>query len=155
MFCLKHLSAYEKLYGSRTVQTIGDSEDQFQVPRDGEEINRTLKFLSKLPPDQTVAAVPQGAMINYLSRRTNPTGEPTLLPGEVEMFGDRRILDRFRQHPPDWIVMVQTDVSSFGFKDFGVDYAQGIEEFIHFNYKAVPLNDSNRPPSDLRLLKRE
>jgi hypothetical protein len=80
-------------------------------------------------------------MINYLSRRINPTGEVTLLPGEVEMFGQARILDRFQRHPPDWIVAVQTSVAEFGYAGFGVDYAQDVARFIKDNYDNVPLGN--------------
>jgi len=69
------------------------------------------------------------------------------------MFGRQRIEDRFRSHPPDWILAVQTDVSEFGFKGFGVDYAQGISGFIKGNYEPVPIAELTRPRSKLRLFR--
>jgi len=138
-FALRYLNAYETAFRSHAAVTIGSGADQFQVYRSGEEINRVLGFLSYLPAGDTVATVPQGAMINYLSRRVNPTGEVTLLPGEMEMFGERRILDRFTEHRPEWIVWVRTPVFEFGYEGFGFDYGMDVAGFIKGNYDNVPL----------------
>jgi hypothetical protein len=149
-FGLWYLNAYATIYRSRPAVTVGSGADQFQVYRSGDAIDRTLNFISRLPTGDTVAAVPQGAMINYLSRRVNPTGEVTLLPGEVEMFGEGRILDRFTQHRPDWIVAVQTNVSEFGFKAFGADYAEGLGQFVKENYDQISVEKQD---STLHLLR--
>jgi hypothetical protein len=151
--CLKYLAAYENFSRSRPLMAVGTAEDQFGVYQKAEAINRVLNFLARLPPDQTLATVPEGAMINYLSRRINPTGELTLLPGEVEMFGEQRILGRFHRHPPDWIVFVQTDVSEFGDAGFGVDYAQEIDRFIKDNYDPTPLAAAGESQANLQLFK--
>jgi hypothetical protein len=152
-FSLKHLMAYENVYRSVPVQTIGTGADEMNIHGDAQGINLVLSFLKQLPPDQTLATVPQGAMINYLSRRVNPTGEITLLPGEVNMFGDQRIMDRFQRHPPDWIVTVQTNFAEFGSKGFGVDYAQGLARFIRDNYDPVPLSRDPDFRLNLRMMK--
>lgn len=136
--CLRYLIAYQTLYRSQTPASVGRGADEFAVYRDADTINAILNTLSRAPSHQTLATVPQGAMINYLSRRINPTGELTLLPGEVDMFGEDRILDGFQTHPPDWIVAVQTDVSEFGSSGFGVDYAKRVSQFIRKNYDALP-----------------
>jgi len=151
--CLKYLTTYESFCRSRPLTAVGTAEDQFGVYQNADAINRVLNFLARLPPDQTLATVPQGAMINYLSRRINPTGELTLLPGEVEMFGEQRILGRFHRHPPDWIVFVQTDVSEFGYANFGVDYAQEIDRFIKDNYDPMPLAPAGESQANLQLFK--
>jgi hypothetical protein len=140
-FCAKYLITYETFYRSRPAAMVGNGADAFGVRQDAEAINLTLNFLSHLPADQTIATLPQGAMINYLSRRINPTGEVLLLPGELEMFGEQHILDRFMRHPPDWIVAIQTDVSGFGSNGFGVDYAQSLVHYIKDNYDPVPMGD--------------
>jgi hypothetical protein len=148
--CLRYLMAYQVGYRSQVTVTVGRGADEFEAYRNVSGINLILNHLAGMPADQTLAAVPQGAMISYLARRINPTGELTLLPGEVEMFGEDRILRRFEAHPPDWIVAVQSDVGEFGYKGFGVDYAEGVAQFIKRNYDTIPLLNAQ---SKLHLMK--
>jgi 4-amino-4-deoxy-L-arabinose transferase-like glycosyltransferase len=152
-FTARYLIAYDNVFRSQPAQTIGFGLDEFAVYYNGQVIDLTLNFLARQPAGQTLAAVPEGAMINYLSRRVNPTGEPILLPGEVTMFGEARILDRFRQHPPDWIAEVRSNVAPFGYTGFGIDYAQSLAAFIKENYDPVELGESRDQQSNLRLMK--
>jgi len=55
------------------------------------------------------------------------------------MFGQDRILDDFKQHPPDYVVIVRgSDPSSYGYKHFTVDYGAEMFQWIVGNYQAVP-----------------
>jgi hypothetical protein len=148
-FTARHLMAYEQYFRSRPTQTIGIVGDTMQVERDGPAINAVLEVLSRQPPNKSLAVIPQGAMLNYLSSRVNPTGELTLLPGEVHMFGEARILSRFGAHPPDWIVMQKVDMSEFGYRGFGIDYAQPLAAWITSHYSQQPVDSSG----SLRLLR--
>jgi hypothetical protein len=68
------------------------------------------------------------------------------------MFGEDRIARRFADHPPDWIIMSPTDVAEFGYKGFGIDYANRISAFINANYRDVtPAEFAEKYP--LRLLR--
>ena len=143
-FCLKHLAIYDTQFWVRPRVTIGTGNDSFSAIANTTTlitptlINQGIEFLNQhAGPGDTLAMVPQGAMINFLTRRINPTGEVVLLPGEVDMFGEARILQRFRDHPPDWMMISQTNVSVFGHSAFGIDYAVAVGHFIREHYQDV------------------
>jgi len=86
-------------------------------------------------------------MLNYLSRRENPTGFINLMPPEVLMFGQNRILRAFEVNPPDYIVLVlRSDPADFGYKSFAADYGKEIYRWIEQNYRQVPAATDPRYP---------
>jgi hypothetical protein len=134
-----HLRVYGAIYSRRDV-TVGSGRDQFRA-RDarGLAVDRMIEVLRKLPPGATVATVPEGAMINYLARRVNPTGYINLMPPEVVMFGQRRILEAFERRPPNYVVRVlASDSSDAGFKSFELDYGREVYAWIMQHYRSVP-----------------
>jgi hypothetical protein len=151
-----HLRVYSLLYATKDV-TVGSDGDRFRATLRGDrralDLLAVLAPIDRLPPGKTLAAVPEGTMINYLSRRANPTPYITLMPPEVLMFGEDRIVRAFQQHPPDYIVMLdQSDASEYGFKGFGIDYGVEIAKWINANYSGVPF--SPEPKFPIRLLRR-
>ena len=134
-----HLRVYQAIYAQRDVP-VGAGRDRFRA-RDarGLAVDRMVEVLHKLPPGATVATVPEGVMINYLARRVNPTGYINLMPPEVVMFGQRRILDAFERHPPDYVVLVLgSDPGDYGFKSFAIDYGREVHASILDHYRRVP-----------------
>ena len=80
-------------------------------------------------------------MINYLSRRANPTGYPVWMPPELQVFGEARMVTAFQRHPPDYICLIKRDVSEYGVGDFGISRKYGGElmQWIGKNYQPVYL----------------
>jgi hypothetical protein len=151
-----HLRVFSLLYATKDV-TVGANADQFKASSRGDrralDLLPVLAAIDRLPPGKTLATVPEGTMINYLSRRVNPTPYITLMPPEVLMFGEDRIVHAFQEHPPDYIVMLdQSDASEYGFRGFGIDYGVEIAKWINANYSGVPL--SPEPNFPIRLLRR-
>jgi len=127
--------------------------NQFDTVARGHAVNLALETLSRLPREATLATIPEGIMINYLSRRTNPTPYINLMPPEVLMFGQDRILDAFRNHPPDYVLYVQNSSSAdFGFKSFREDYGRQIFQWITENYE--PVATPTEPSYPIVLLER-
>jgi hypothetical protein len=154
-FCVKHLLAFHHAFGSLAAHPVGSRADEFLVFSKAAPIQNMIAFVEHLPAGQTLATVPEGSMLNYLTRRVNPTGETTLLPGEVFMFGEARVTQRFTQHPPDWIITINSDTARFGYKGFGIDYAKDLSGWIQSNYSDVtPIGMSDRTIS-MHLLKHE
>jgi hypothetical protein len=87
--------------------------------------------------DETLVAFPEGVMLNFLSRRRNPTPHTNFMPTEIVLFGEDSILALLQAHPPDWVALVHKDTSEFGFRFFGRDYAVRIGEWIEQNYRPV------------------
>lgn len=120
---------------SKTVP-VGTGADSFLAGRRGECVNAVVaRIASQASPDTTLAVLPEGAIINCLTGLRNPTPYPNLTPIQVILFGEDRICQAFRTHPPDLIVLVQRDSSEFGFPFFGRDYARQLGDWIRANYR--------------------
>jgi hypothetical protein len=70
------------------------------------------------PPDATLAVVPEGAILNFLSQRPNPTPYHQLMPPEMEVYGASRVLAAFRQRPPECVVIIERPGFEYGFDSF-------------------------------------
>lgn len=124
---------------------VSSGADAFRADMRADFVNATLERIATLVrPDETLAVLPEGVMLNYLSRRVNPTPYINFMPPELLIFGERSILDSLKTHPPDFIVLVHKDTSEYGFKFFGRDYGQQIYAWIAANYRGVSLVGS--PP---------
>ncbi|HEX3357425.1 MAG TPA: hypothetical protein VHS31_10680, partial [Tepidisphaeraceae bacterium] len=131
---------FEYLTTTFKTTVVGSGGDAFYATAKGETINHIVGLLQRLPGDATVAVVPQGAMVNYLARRENPTSFIVMMPPEVIMFSQGRIIQSLAEHPPDLVVLVDSDVTEYGFRAFNVDYGRPIFEWIMGNYHVVAGN---------------
>jgi hypothetical protein len=157
-----HLRPFSMLFSSKP-RSVASGSDQFhwfdpRVPPlfeiRGEAVSRILSDLSELPPDASLAVVPEGVMINYLSRRANPTPYINLMPPELLMFGQENILHSFQEHAPDYVVIVQSsEPASYGFDSPAADYRARILPWIVANYTAIP--SSTTPQYPLLTMKRK
>jgi len=88
------------------------------------------------PPGSTVAVLPEGVMLNYLSRRRSPLRVINLLPPELLAFGEPEVLRPLQATPPELVVLVYRDVSEYGYPPFGTDprYGQTIVTWIRAHY---------------------
>lgn len=96
-----------------------------------EDINSIMK-----PTDRFVA-MPEGVMLNYLTRRKNPTGFINFVPSEITMFGENHMLEKLKSTRPEYIVLVHKDTSEYGFRYFGTDYGRNIFSWIESKYEPV------------------
>lgn len=101
-------------------------------------LEETLEWVEKsTKPIDTVVVIPDGCMINYLSRRKNPTPYLEFTPLRVWGEGDDRIINVLQKKKPDYIIILDMDMSQFGAKSFGNDYGKGIFQWITLNYGEV------------------
>ncbi|UCC84708.1 MAG: glycosyltransferase family 39 protein [Gemmatimonadota bacterium] len=106
----------------------------------GPDVARVLGDIDwRLSPEQTLAVLPEGVMLNYLSRRSNPTPYVNFMPLELIVFGEEQVLGAFRATPPDAIVLVHKDTSEHGVRYFGLDYGQALSAWIRLHYRRVLL----------------
>jgi hypothetical protein len=91
------------------------------------------------PPHGTLAVLPDGAMLNYLSRRDNPTGYLRWNLAESTVFGQDEMNRAFMRSQPDYIVLVEFKISQFGLKPFGQDPRDGLDlkQWINAHYQTV------------------
>ncbi len=112
-----------------------------------------------MPPDATLAVLPQGIMLNYLTRHANSMPGMDWNPTMFTVFGQAKMTDAFEKNPPDYVFIVEWDSSDFGVRYFGstADYGQGLMQWIGTNYQQQFLI-GNEPLKDgrfgIKILKR-
>ena len=104
-------------------------------------MNDVLRWLDSNYPSgmarPTLAALPEGDMLNYLARLRNPTPYSTFMPPEVMLLGQSNMIDAFRKSPPDLILLVHRNASDYDVPWFGRDYAVELWSWIQENYRTV------------------
>ena len=99
-------------------------------------INDAIGEIRKLiREDETLLVLPEGIMFNYLSRRVNPFPYISFMPFEQETIGEDKILGAMVTSSPDYIILIDRDMTEFGYKGFGVDYGLNVFAWIKENYK--------------------
>lgn len=141
-----HLWIYANRFSHKPIIVAPDTADEFRADAMGQLVNEIVETLKPLPADTTVAIVPQGVMINYLAGKANPTPFFTLMPPEVLMFGDDRIVTAYEKSRPDLIVVIPTDLSEYGFQKMD-DYAPKTTAWFRANYQPIrSINPPGLPP---------
>ena len=108
----------------------------------GAGVQRALEWIEKdVPRDGTLAVIPEGTTLNYLSRRVNPTPCLDWTPTVLTAFGSTGMTAAFERNPPDYIFLVERDTSEFGVGYFGHSPGYGVElmQWIGENYQPVYL----------------
>ncbi len=134
-----YLSMQGQIMARKDRWVVGPVGDRMRVDAlRGELVNKALEvFPEMIEKGQTLAVLPEGVMLNYLLRRSNPTPYTNFMPTEVILFGESAMLEAFREHPPDWIALAHKDTSEFGFRFFGQDYGQALHAWIMEAYQPV------------------
>jgi Dolichyl-phosphate-mannose-protein mannosyltransferase len=126
------------------------SQKSMNLGRDGDRI-RTFhgyqgdgaqhlldQIADEVDGDATLVAIPEGAMLNYLSRRRSPLKYTNFMPSEMAFFGEDSILADLERNRPDFIATVPHDFSEWGRSHFGEPgYGEGMSRWIHLNYVPV------------------
>jgi hypothetical protein len=134
---------------SRKTVPVGTGADRFLADARGELVNAILASIDEVvQPGESLFAMPEGVMLNYLARRENPTPYTILMPTGIETRGESAILQSLEQNPPDYVVLVHKDTAEFGFRHFGTDYGRGIGNWERENYRAIEFVGS--PPLQSR-----
>jgi len=107
------------------------------------ETKRVLDELHRIAqPTDTLAAVPEGAMLNVLSERSNPTGAIVTMPVEIFMFDESNVLERFEKNPPDWLV-IRTSSMEEEYGARGIEYMPQVRAFLAKNYQPFEAEREN------------
>lgn len=108
----------------------------------GPMIQSALDWMEKnAPPEAALAVLPEGIMVNYLSRRVNPTKYVVWNPAEIAGLGQNAMAASFRENPPDYVMLIHRDPSEYGVKFFGQEERFGLKlmQWIDANYQPVCL----------------
>ena len=134
----------ESWYTAKTL-VVGQGGDRiltYDSHRDltGAGIQLALTWIEKnVPSEGSLAVVPEGTMINYLSRRANSTPCLDWTPTVLTAFGQADMTAAFEKNPPDYICLVTRDMAEFGVGNFGgsLDYGGEVMQWIGKNYQPV------------------
>ena len=134
------LSASEKNSSRKTVH-IGRGGDHFRADRAQAQSGMVASLVdwvdANLSSQATLLVLPEGVMVNYLTRRINPTRHINFAPPEIMIFGEERILEDLRAQPPDYVALVHRETHEYGLPLFGTDYAPRLLEWVREDYELV------------------
>lgn len=121
-------------------ETAGAGADLFRGDERTAALGATLREIEDLAPkDATLAVLPEGALVNFLTRRSNPTPYLALMPVEEVAFAPARVAAAYRAAAPDFVLLVHKDTTEFGARSFGRDYARELGSFLAEAYEPVAL----------------
>ena len=126
---------------------VGRGSDRFwtapQIGPDrgaGPLVLRALEQIeARAAPGAAVAVLPEGCMLNYLTRRRAPTPFLTLNPPVFDAYGPAAITAAFRASPPDLVLLVHRDAREYGVGAFGTDprFGEDLMRWIRARYVEV------------------
>jgi hypothetical protein len=138
--CLAIIIQSERLLIQKTAPVSSGSDLFYYYPGNvqgmGEIVRSFSETLAKRPDNETVAVVPEGIMINYLSRKVSPVKD-ILFYGNPMM--ESNMLSGLRNSSPDWVVLISRDLSEYGVIRYGdkTQSGEAILSWIKTNYHAV------------------
>ncbi len=154
------------IYAGKNVP-VGSGADKiytFGAPsQTGTDISAALDWTGKnIPSDATVAVLPEGVMLNFLTRHPNPTPCLSWEPVIMKALGAAKMTADFEQNPPEYIFLVERDTSEFGVGYFGSPgFGSELMQWVHANYQPIqlfgdePLKDGNKDKKfGIEILKR-
>ena len=86
-------------------------------------------------PDDELLALPEGIMVNYLSRRRIAVPYTNFMPPELLLYGEEKILSDLKANPPAGVILVHKVTAEYGFPLFGTDYGNLIMDWVEANYE--------------------
>lgn len=123
-------------------QSVGDGGDRIVTYDLTSERSRgvyaALLWADKyMPTNATLGVLPQGVMLNYLTRRVNPTPCVFWDPIAMTVFGRANMTAAFEKNPPDYVCIINRDFSEFGLGYFGSspDFGQDLMRWVQKNYQ--------------------
>lgn len=128
------------------IDKVGSGADAFAaLPQEGAAASLALKMIdANIGRSETLAVLPEGVIINYLSRRPNPTPYTTYLGVELEAFGDENMTESYERHPPDYVLLVHRSTWEYGLPFFGTDFGKQLYRWIMSRYR--PLGQIGKMP---------
>jgi prepilin signal peptidase PulO-like enzyme (type II secretory pathway) len=139
--CYAHFRV-DYAYFTKKDHVVSAGNDAFLADIRGKMINDACDYLLEhTSPDTTVLAMPEGFLLNYLSRRVNPTIYHQFTPPNLIMYGEENILAELKKHPPDVIALVHVDNIEYDARFLGRDYGKDIWAWVVTNY--TPMKKSN------------
>jgi hypothetical protein len=105
---------------------------------EGPVIDATLKKINEtIKPNENFLVIPEGILLNYLTKRESPSPYTSFLLGDLAIHNEEKMVERLTRQLPDYVILVDRSVIEWGFKKFGVDTGTKISAWVIKNY--VPI----------------
>jgi hypothetical protein len=115
---------------------VGSGGDRFLADTRGAAMASTVAAIeARLGPGDRFVAFPEGAMLNYLTRRPSSSPFTSFRPSESRMFGPERLLDSLRRDPPEYLALVDRPIEEYGFNSFDRDFNREISVWVSETYQ--------------------
>ncbi len=122
---------------------VAEGRDRFltfnaEVTDKGPIMNEALRKIDAvMTAKDTFIVVPEGIMINYLTRRSNPSRYFEFTPNIIKAIGENQYIADMSSAQPSFIVLSDRETTEHGAKYFGRDYALNISSWINRHYDRV------------------
>ena len=117
--------------------SIGEAPDRLRSDSRARYVESALAELAKVDPGASLAVLPEGVMLNYLTRRVNPTPYINFMPPEMLLYGQAEMIAAFKSNPPDYVVFMHKNTRLYGYEFFGRDYGRALHGWVLSNYKSL------------------
>jgi len=130
-----------KVYRSRDFHIRSGSETMIYDGNSGPEIREIDAFLKNIDKimgkDANFVAFPQGVMLNFLAKRTDPLPYIIFHTAELVRFGEQEMLRSFIEHKPDYVVLTNEGIFPYYNPTLRTKSAHIIKAWILANYRPV------------------
>lgn len=122
---------------------------------EGYSLKNTLNYIKTyFPKNATFAMYPEGPLLNFITERSSSNFH-TLVPPGVEAFGEDFIINSFSKDSPDYILINNKNMSAYGHKYFGTDYARKLMSFIDKQYFLVKTFKKNNNDFHIKIYRKK
>lgn len=95
------------------------------------------EVVRRVGPSQSLVALPEGIILNYLARRDSSVRYVQYSPLSFILWGEERLLADFERTPPDFVALVHRDNTHEGARWFGRDYGRRLRAWVDASYEPV------------------
>lgn len=130
--------------------TLDSDFGRFDVtpPERGKALEDVLALLrERSRPGDRLVVLPEGSILNVLSGLPNPLPQTQVLPGMLDVDGEREFVRRLSAAAPRWVVAANLDFGYWGVGRLGEDWGQSIVAELARGWQPVAVfgSSSDRP----------
>jgi len=134
---LTHVEVSARRFAVKT-HPVGGGADSLLADARGPMAAAALEMMGRdVDVGRSLAVLPEGVMLNFLSRRPNPTPYTNFMPPELAFYGEPRMLAALDAAAPDYVALVHKDTGEYGARFFGRDYGRDLYRWVRRNYREV------------------
>jgi hypothetical protein len=116
---------------------VASGADSFLADQRGVPLQMLVNEVrDRLGRNDRLVVIPEGVMVNYLTRTESSSEFVSFMPPEAAMFGEDRLIRSLERDPPEYVALVQRPVEEYGYIRFGQDFVPAMSAWIEAHYRA-------------------